>query len=232
MSMAKAFILVKKEQIGENMLRLELSPKDGKPLQFKPAQFVNLGLMDKGKMVKRPYSIASPPDSKNLEFCIKIVGGEFTSLLPPLKTGTEFSVDGPFGPAFYDEKKDFVLIAGGVGIVPMMSILRYRARRKGGQVILFYSAANIKRMPYFEELRAFSQLPGIKIFFSLSREVCEGWPFHCGRFEHKDFLANLPSPAKFSYFACGKKEMVDEMREILLSLGAKPELSHFEGWGV
>jgi len=232
MSMPKQFILARKEQIGEDLLRLELSPKDGNALQFRPAQFVNLGLVSKGKVVKRPYSIASSPDSKNLEFCIKIVGGEFTSLLPPLKIGAEFSVDGPFGLPFYDEKKDFILIAGGVGIVPMMSILRHRARRKGGQMILFYSARSVSQMPYFDELQALSTIPGIRAFFSLTREVCEAWPFHCGRFEHKDLLANIPSPSRFNYFVCGKKEMVDEMRGILLSIGANPELSHFEGWGV
>lgn len=230
--MAKIFVLVKKEQTGEDLLRLELAPKDGKPLQFRPAQFVNLGLVNKGKVVKRPYSIASSPDSKNLEFCIKIVGGEFTSLLQPLKPGAEFTVDGPFGPPFYDEKKDFVLVAGGVGIVPMMSILRHRAKRKGGNVILFYSARSVPQMPYLQELQALSKVPGIRVFFSLTREVCEGWPFHCGRFERADFMANIPSPTRFNYFVCGKKEMVDEMREALLSLGANPELSHFEGWGV
>lgn len=230
--MAKIFVLVKKEQIGEGMLRLELAPKDGKPLQFRPAQFVNLGLMSRGKLVKRPYSIASSPDSKNLEFCIKIVGGEFTSLLPLLKPGAEFTVDGPFGSALYDEKKDFVLIAGGVGIVPMMSILRHRARRAGGQIILFYSARSIPCMPYFEELQALSKIPGIRAFFSLTREVPGGWRFHSGRFEQKDLMANIPSPSRFNYFVCGKKEMVDEMKEALLSIGAKPELSHFEGWGV
>jgi ferredoxin-NADP reductase len=232
MSMAKAFILVMKERMGEDLLRLELSPKDGVPLKFMPAQFVNLGLVSRGKVVKRPYSIASSPDSRNLEFCIKIVGGEFTSLLPPLKIGAEFSVDGPFGPAFYDEKKDFVLIAGGVGIVPMMSILRHRARRAGGQVILFYSARSSSQMPYLQELQALSRVPGIRVFLSLTREVCEGWPFHCGRFERGDLLGNIPSPGRFAYFVCGKKEMVDEMREILLSIGANPEISHFEGWGV
>jgi len=70
------------------------------------------------------------------------------------------------------------------------------------------------------------------VFLSLTREVCEGWPFRCGRFERGDFLGNIPSPGGFNYFVCGKKEMVDEMRDILLSIGAKPELSHFEGWGV
>ncbi|MEW5996512.1 MAG: FAD-dependent oxidoreductase [Candidatus Micrarchaeota archaeon] len=228
----KGFVLVKKEEIGESILRLELAPKDGTPLSYKPGQFINLGLERGGTLVKRPYSIASSPGYKNLELCIKIVGGEFTSLLQYVEEGTEFTVDGPFGPAFYDEKKDFVLVAGGVGIVPMMSILRYRAKRKGGNAILFYSARSLPQMPYFEELQALSKTPGIKAFFALTREICEGWKYHCGRFGEEDFRKSIPYPQKFNYFVCGKNEMVEEVKKTLLLLGAKPENSHFEGWGV
>lgn len=228
----KQFVLVKKEEIGESILRLELSPKDGIPLQYKPGQFIILGLERGGKLTRRPYSIASSPDSKNLELCIKLVGGEFTSLLQYVEEGAEFAVDGPFGPAFYDERKDFVLVAGGVGVVPMMSILRYRAKRKGGLAILFYSARSLPQMPYFEELQGLSKVPGIRVFFALTRETPPGWKFHSGRFTEEYFRKHVPSPEKSSYFVCGKKEMVDAMKGLLRNIGAEESSCHFEGWGV
>lgn len=228
----RPFILIKKEEAGEGILRLELEPKDRDPLRFRPAQFVNLGLQKDGKLIRRPYSISSSPDSHTLEFCIKLIGGEFTSLLKEQKLGAEFMVDGPFGPAFYDENKHFVLIAGGVGIVPMMSILRYRAARKGGQAILFYSARSLPQMPYFQELEKLSQNDGIKVVFSLTRESPPGWKHHSGRFGEQDYRKQIQNPAEFNYFVCGKKEMVEEMRKLLTLLGAEPSRCHFEGWGV
>ncbi len=228
----RPFILIRREEIVENILILELEPKDKDPLRFRPAQFVNLGLQKDGKLVRRPYSIASSPDSRTLEFCIKLVGGEFTSLLKEQKPGAEFMVDGPFGPAFYDESKHFVLIAGGVGIVPMVSILRYRAAREGGQAILFYSARSLSQMPYFQELEELSKKEGIKAVFSLTRETPPGWKYHSGRFGDQTLKMEISTPKEFNYFVCGKKEMVEEMKKLLTSLGAEPSRCHFEGWGV
>jgi ferredoxin-NADP reductase len=228
----KKFILLKNEEIGEGIRLLELEPEDGKPLDYHPGQFINLSLQKEGETIKRPYSIASSPDSKNLELCIKIIGGQFTSLLPPLKPGTEFTVEGPFGPKFYSPEQDFVLIAGGVGIVPMMSILRHRAKREGGNFILFYCASYLSQMPYLEELRQLSKSLKIKCIFTLTRESPAGWQFGTGRFSKEDYEKEIPSPEKFSYFACGKKEMVDAVRSDLHSLGADASRSHFEGWGV
>ena len=230
--MGRPFILIKKEEMGEGILLLELEPKDRDPLHFRPAQFVNLGLEKDGKLIRRPYSIASSPDSHTLEFCIKLVGGEFTSLLKGQKPGAEFTVDGPFGPAFYDEKRHFVLVAGGVGIVPMMSILRYRAAREGGRIILFYCSRTLPQMPYFRELEKLSQKEGIKAVFSLTRETPPDWKYRSGRFGEEALRNEIPTPKEFNYFVCGKKEMVEKLKKLLTSLGAEPSRCHYEGWGL
>ena len=76
---------------------------------------------------QRPFTIASASDDEDVEFLIKSIGN-FTKQFENLKEGDELSLSKSFGNKFNvdkDFKEDLALVAGGSGITPFMSILRF-----------------------------------------------------------------------------------------------------------
>jgi ferredoxin-NADP reductase len=229
---SKKYLLKAKREVAEGIFSLKLLPKEGEAIPYTPGQFMLLTL---GNGVKRAYSIASAPGSDELEFAIKNVGGEFTSNLPKLKEGDEINVEGPLGPLAYDTCNEYVLIAGGVGITPMLSILRDRdGKGECANATLFYSARTKAGLAYFEELVEIdSRNSNLKSVFTLTREKPEGWEYETGHIDGEMLRKYLSDFPKKRYFVCGPLRMVDSFKEILLKeLGVPEENCTFEGWNV
>ena len=130
-----------------------MEPLGGK-LVHRPGQFAMMHLLDeKGESLdKRPYSIASAPDSPQLEFCIKMVGGRFTSGLALLKKGAVVGIEGPMGVIPHEGGK-WAFVCGGTGIAPVMSLVRDIAQKnRKGSFLVFYSARDRKSLLYHDEL--------------------------------------------------------------------------------
>lgn len=230
---SKPHILNSIGEIADGIYALRLVPEDGEPLSHSPGQFMLLTLPSG---TKRAYSIASSPKEPYLEFAIKLVeGGEFTSNLPKLKKGDKITVEGPLGPLAYDTCGEYVLIAGGVGITPMLSILRERDGKAGcAHATLFYSARTRKGLAYFRELREIdSRNPNLTSVFTLTRENPEGWEYETGHVDEAMLKKYLTDFEKKKYFVCGPMRMVDAFKEILLKQLKVPEENcTFEGWNV
>lgn len=229
---AKEYILKSKEEIAEDVFRLVLAPADGKQICYTPGQFALITLPNG---VKRAYSIACAPCAETLEFAIKNVNGEFTSRIPSLKKGDRMSVEGPLGPFIYDIHGEYVLIAGGIGITPMISILRARdGKPECGHATLFYSSRYLRSIAYFKELKEIdSRNPNLTSVFTLTREKPEGWEFETGHIDVGMLRKYLTGLEKKKYFVCGPLKMVESFREILLKeLKVPEENCTFEGWNV
>ncbi len=231
---SRRYTLISNEPIGPDMAKLVMGPVDEHQLTFKPGQFVNLGIMEGGECVaKRPYSIASSPENAELEFCIKNIGGQFTSRLPGLEPGQEFSVDGPFGPFQYDENKPTAFICGGVGITPAMSAMRFADGKASEKLVVFYCARSLEEMPYHQEI---FDIEGrnlhIKVIPTLTREVPKNWRGRAGRFAEKDYLEVLHDLSGYRYMACGPVAMVDAVKEVLEAKGVTGGQAVYEGWKI
>ncbi|MCB2180800.1 MAG: FAD/NAD(P)-binding protein [Desulfobulbaceae bacterium] len=119
-----------------------IDPKERENFNFKPGQFVMLELPGIGEA---PFSISSSPIRHgDLELCIRGVG-KMTNFLDRVQRGTRVGISGPFGTHFPVDKmmgNDILLIAGGLGIVPLrspiMSVLENRSRY--GRVDIIYGA--------------------------------------------------------------------------------------------
>lgn len=119
-----------------------IDPEERKNFSFRPGQFVMLELPGIGEA---PFSISSSPIRHgDLELCIRGVG-KMTNFLNRVKRGTKVGISGPFGTHFPVEDmvgNDILLIAGGLGIVPLrspiMSVLENRSRY--GRVDIIYGA--------------------------------------------------------------------------------------------
>lgn len=211
-------------------------PIDGKNIQFKPGQFVRLYQLDEELQstgLSRFYSIASAPFEPYLEFCIKITGGVFTSYLDTLKPGDRIGIEGPFGHFQYGGENMALFIAGGVGVAPFLSILRYIAReRVPGDFILLYSSKTLDQTPYYQELNALcSTYSNIKVIHTFTQHCPPGWKWEVGRINPEMLKRDVPKLAERRCYLCGPPAMVTLLKEMLLRLGIPENNIKMEVWG-
>jgi len=210
-----------------------LAPISGKNIDFKPGQFVMLHLLDKsGQSIdKRPYSVASAPGDERIELAIKNVNGRFTSKLWGLKAGERVGVEGPFGHFVFNNEKKAVFIAGGVGITPLLSMLRHIARNNlAGDYFLLYSCKTKNAILYEEELKKLSRA-GIKIKIFLTRETSPVKEYEIGRMDADKIRKHIKNPEDYIYFMCGPLAMITALKENLMKIGVPESSIKFEGWG-
>ncbi|MFH1520597.1 MAG: FAD-dependent oxidoreductase [Candidatus Micrarchaeota archaeon] len=213
-----------------------MEPLDKKMLIFVPGQSVFLHLLDsEGKTIqKRPYSIASSPNSPYLEFAIKMVGGAMTSQLDLLKIGAILGVEGPVGHFTYNEQKNICLIACGTGVAPMLSIVRHVAGKKlTGNFVLIYSTRTTDSILYKNEFNRLNELnQNIKTVITLTREQHpENWDGELGRINRDMILKNVKDPKNNDWWICGSMEFIKTMKFILGEIGVDMKKVNIEGWG-
>jgi ferredoxin-NADP reductase len=103
---------------------------DGEPTPFEPGQYMTIGVMVDGKIVQRPYSVASPPveaGSSGYEFYIRLVqGGAFTTLLWDMPVGQRMRMIGPKGKFMLvpGDDRTHVFISSGTGNAPFVSMMK------------------------------------------------------------------------------------------------------------
>lgn len=127
---------------------------DGRDLGHRPGQFVEVSMFGIGEA---PFSISSSPTRKGVfELGIRKVG-LLTEKLAELEAGTRIGIRGPFGNGIDVEKfqgKDVLIVAGGIGLVPMRSMINYvRDRRDDfGRLIICYGSRSDRELLFTEEL--------------------------------------------------------------------------------
>ncbi len=199
-------------------------------IEYKSGEFAFIHILDENNesIVRRPYSIASAPGDE-LEFCIKLVGGELTGRLEKMRVGSILAVEQAGGHFSYNDEKKVAMIAGGTGIAPMMSILRDAAKRDiQGEFVLFYSARSKESILYREELEQLKKDERFRIIITLTREEWEG---ESGRISREMIERHIPEVAGYSWWICGPLTMAKERKEELISLGVGPKKIKVEGWG-
>ena len=103
---------------------------DGEPTPFEPGQYMTIGVFIDGRIVQRPYSVASPPreaGSTGYEFYLRLVqGGTFTPVLWDLPVGHRMRMIGPKGKFLLEPGDDRVhlFISSGTGNAPFVSMIR------------------------------------------------------------------------------------------------------------
>lgn len=128
-----------------------------KKMQYKPAQFIYIAF-DNPKLSKEPhpFSVSSSPEQPHLRISIKNLG-DYTSHMDALQIGDKAVIWGPYGQFYekflFDTKKDAVLIAGGIGITPFLSMLQFEAGQSNERKIhIFYCVKNPSRAYFHDEI--------------------------------------------------------------------------------
>jgi NAD(P)H-flavin reductase len=158
-----------------------LAPIEG-PVVYEPGQFFMAGLPGYGEA---PFSVASaagPEFGGFLEVCIRSVGN-LTNALHRLKKGDRMWIRGPFGRGFgVDEMKgkDILFIAGGIGVVPMRSLIKavVSERASYGRLTLIYVVKTPEEFLFSDEVLQWKGI-GIETFLTIDKP-CPGWKGNVG----------------------------------------------------
>ncbi|WP_417686285.1 ferric reductase-like transmembrane domain-containing protein [Roseibium sp.] len=212
------------EKVADRTWSVELAPEGHDGMTYKAGQFVWLNIGHSAfSLAENPFSLASAPAGKaGLGFVIKELG-DFTSTLDQVAEGTRAYVDGPFGHLSIDgiNAPGIALVAGGVGIAPMLSILR-QLQAAGDQrpVSLLYGNRHAGQIVAEEELERWAETPEHELVHVLS-EPEENWSGETGLLS-SDLIERYygrPERRDWVYVLCGPPDMMTSVEETLLDLG-------------
>lgn len=203
---------------------VEVKPVKGKIFPYIPGQFAYITPFGK-KIAKEehPFTIASSPmKTDRIEFVIRSCG-DFTNQIKHIKPDDILRIDGPYGRfshIFLKEKKSVIMIAGGIGITPMLSMLRSMAlSRDTRKVLLIWSNKTRDDIIFIDE---FSELvrkvKHLDIHHVLTRESIG--PESFGRINEESLRSMLNGfDRQAAVFLCGPPAMVAAVKRILKVLG-------------
>lgn len=222
--------------LGGSTRLLSVRPAGHDGLLFAPGQFVWL-LTGRSPLVaaQHPFSIASsaaPSSAGQLEFAIKALGDWSAGTVPALAAGTRVWIDGPYGgftPSADARGGGLVLIAGGIGIAPMRSILlTLRDRTDRRPIVLFYAASDWSRVTFREELASLQNELRLSVVYVFERPAAD-WAGERGFITADMLTRHVPHPyAAHEYFVCGPIPMMDAIARILSGLGVSASHVHTE----
>jgi predicted ferric reductase len=210
---------------------LVLKPPPAVDFRFEPGQF---GWFAIGRspfsLTQHPFSFSSSAERDEVELAIKALG-DFTSRVRQLEPGTKVYVDGPHGvfSIDQDEGPGFGLIAGGVGIAGLISMLRTMADREDVRpVVLFYANAEWDGVAFRDELEELKERLNLAVVHVLTRAP-EGWAGEAGYLTAEVLSRHLPPGyRRFQFFICGPNPMMDAVEAALVQLDVPPERVHTE----
>jgi len=186
-----------------------------------------------GYQAERSYSIASAPGDPLAITVERLEDGEVSPYLVDVaREGDEFEVRGPIGGYFVweDDGNPVLLVGGGSGVVPLMSMIRSSAGMT--PIRLLYSSRTLDDVIYRQERdsRAGDKL---EVFQTLTREQPPGWTGYTRRIDG-DMLREVAWPAadKPHVFVCGSTRFVDAAADGLVALGYEPLSIRTERFGA
>ena len=193
---------------------------DGHPgFRFSPGQFGWLTVWGSPfKITAHPFSFSSSAAATDgrVEMSIRNLG-DFTSEIDEVPVGRRVYIDGPYGAFTIGNPADMhVLIAGGVGITPMMSMIRTLADQGDKRpVILLYGSKDWESITFREELEALKARLDLTVIHVLANPPA-GWTGERGFITAEVFKRHLPPPyANHEYFICGPDVMMDAIERAL-----------------
>ena len=193
-----------------------------------------------GYQAQRSYSIASEPErTGEIDLTIeRLEDGEVSSYLhDTLVEGDQIEVRGPIGGYFVWESRfggPLLLVAGGSGIVPLMSMIRHRAAAGSGvRTRLLYSSRASVDVIYSAELMALgSRRDGLEIFHTFTRQKPAGWTGYARRID-LPMLNEVAGPlgTNFRAYICGPTLLVESAANALVQIGVPPSQVRTERFG-
>ena len=180
-----------------------------------------------GYQAQRSYSVASSPlDEGEIELTIdRLVDGEVSPYFHDVVVeGDQVEVRGPFASYFvWRGEAPVLLVGGGSGVVPLMSILRHRRRTMPELPMrLVYSVRSAEDVIYADEL-------GDEAVLTYTRQAPDGWTGHTGRIDSSLFPGH--GDVSGLAFVCGTNGFVETAASLLIGAGYSPTQIRTERFG-
>jgi ferredoxin-NADP reductase len=207
---------------------------DGAGVPFESGQYMTIGVMADGRLVQRPYSVASDPglcDAEGYELYIRLVqGGQFTPLLWRLPIGHRMRMIGPKGKftLLPDDERTHLFISSGTGNAPFVSMMRMLLREGRPRRAVFLNGVSYQHELGYRRLVEGWQAEGtypVSYVPAVSRPAAPenaGWMGRWGRVEsivapicHEFDL----TPANSIAYVCGNPDMILAAEQTLLGRG-------------
>ena len=239
----RKFVVTRKVKECESVYSVYLAPHDKKLLPaFKPGQYLTIGLKidDREKPVVRCYSLScSAVETDEFRISVKkLPHGACSSYLhEKLQEGDILDVRAPSGHFFLDVTagKPIVLIAGGIGITPILSMLNTLADIGSHRdVWIFYGTTNGEFVVQQEHLiDLVSNHPNFHLHFCFSRprHIDPIDDLHFNSRVTVDFLKEILNSNNYEFYICGPGEMMQNITAGLEAWGVPKAHIHFEGFG-
>ncbi len=207
-----------------------LSPLEGHELPFTylPGQYLNLSLMIDGKKVNRSYTMASTPTRTSYcEITIKRDGLASRHMHDQIRVGDTLQISAPAGKFTFigTEAPSIVMIAGGVGITPLMAKIRYLTDICwNGDTFLLHATRTERDLIFCDELRYLEQRhPNLHVTVTLTREENPAWNGLRGRLTPELLTKLVPALKQSAIHICGPTAMAEETRKMLCGLGVSDD---------
>lgn len=210
-----------KELVADSLFEVDLSPL-WEAMPFKSGQFIFIFFRGEGvSKESHPFSLASAPKERNLKIIVKNLG-DYTKNMKSIEPGTKAIIQGPFGQFNYNNfGEDQIWVAGGIGIVPFLSMARDLDNSGKYKIFLFYSvnkAEEAAYSDYFESLADANDSFKYKLYdaskdgFITAQKICG----MCGDIKDKEVLV------------CGPVPMMSALKKQFLEMGLPKKNIHTE----
>jgi predicted ferric reductase len=216
---------------------LVLRPLEHSKFRFQPGQFAWLALnITPFSMREHPFSMSSSSEHpERLEFGIKAVG-DFTRTIKDVQPGTRAYLDGPYGVFTsdrYPAAAGFVLIAGGIGITPILSILVTAAEKGDARpYLLIYANKSWEDVAYREVLESLKNRLDLEIVHVL-RQPLDDWAGEKGYVDTGLLQRYIPNyRGSRQYFICANPKMMDQVERSLYELKVPITHVHMEHYNL
>jgi ferredoxin--NADP+ reductase len=230
-------VLTRREDLTEDLAFFWVT-YTGDLVDFAPGQYLTIGVEVNGKLVQRPYSVASSPrdsGSEGYEFYVRLVdGGTFTPLLWRMQAGQQMRMIGPKGKFTLQpgDERTHVFISSGTGIAPFISMTKTLIHDGAPRhTVMLHGVSYVTDLGYRELLEDWQSTDSYPLQYipTVSRATHPenlGWEGRTGRVE-----AIVPqvydelglTPENSIAYICGNPDMILSVNETLLGRGFPEE---------
>lgn len=208
------------------------------PFDYLPGQFITVAVPAGESRVRRSYTISSSPTQRDfVEITVKHDSGGLVSgyLHERLAVGDLLEVAGPSGTFVFTgrECKCILLIAGGVGITPLMSVVRYLLDRSwSGDIYLIYGCRSPADIIFREELLYLARRHrNFRVAMTVTHPEGTDWNGNVGRIDKELISTSVPDlPSRYVH-VCGPAAMMDDTQRALTLLGVPSSRIKREAFG-
>jgi ferredoxin--NADP+ reductase len=207
---------------------------EGPPVPFEPGQYMTTGVMVDGKLLQRPYSVASSPlvaGTEGYEFYVRLVPViRFTTALWRLPVGHRMRMIGPKGRFMLEphDERTHLFVSTGTGIAPFMSMIRMTMElKRPRQTVMLNGVSYAEELGYRDQLEAWERDRTYPLRYvpTISRPGDPrnaGWTGRTGRAEAivRDVCRDLKlRPERTVVYICGNPDMILNVESELMKAG-------------